>query len=363
MLKIKPTQAILTLLLMTLILFLSACGASGSLSYTPPIPFPPITISIDTNGNISLHATAALVTEVGTFAVEANVYDNLQPENNVLLLVIRHNQNGKVVDDEYRIQTGQDEVRVTTNGTTTVDVTQHKVFIDSSNGSIQSIEVKDANSQSTTTSSSSAFTPLPTPIPPTPTPLPRPGTVLYQADWSNGMNGWFNGSSQWNIVNSMLVSNSKLYYPDFPDAAATAPYKLDTIPDYAVEAQMQFVSCAYDHDCGFGIFLRWNNQGGYVGGMDYMNYGKGYAGIADIHTDHAYVCPTCGYMPVRYTDYAPGTNWSTYRIEVKGNDLKLFIDSALVVEVTDNTYLSGGQAGVESYNDQMNVRSFKIIAL
>lgn len=209
--------------------------------------------------------------------------------------------------------------------------------------------------------------PTPTPTPqaptPTPTPLPKPGTVLYQANWSSGMNGWFNGSSQWNTVNGMLVSNSKLYYPDIPDAAATAPYKLDTTPDYAVEAQMQFVSCAYDHDCGFGVFLRWSGQGGYVGGMDAMNYGKGYAGIADIHTDHAYVCPTCGYSPIKYTDYTPGTDWHTYRVEVKGNDLKLFIDGALVIEVTDNTYLSGGQVGVESYNVQINVRSFKVIAL
>jgi hypothetical protein len=40
--------------------------------------------------------------------------------------------------------------------------------------------------------------PTPTPVP-TPTPTHKPGDVLYQADWSNGMNGWA-GTPDWNHV-------------------------------------------------------------------------------------------------------------------------------------------------------------------
>src|SRR5947207_3390026 len=153
MVKIRRLQTIFLLPVLALTLLTSACGGIGagvSVSYTPPFPFPPITISINTDGSISFQAaTDKLVTDIGTFTVAANVFASLKPEDNTLLLVIRHKQGGNVVDNAYKIQTGQDEVRVTTNGTTTVDVTLHKVFIDASKGSIQNIEVKDANYQAT----------------------------------------------------------------------------------------------------------------------------------------------------------------------------------------------------------------------
>ena len=121
--------------------------------------------SIDTNGVISIQGDLSVETFVGTFSLDANVSASLKSEDNTLILLIRHQENGSVVDTEYKIQTGQDDVKVVTNGRTIVDVTQHKVFIDASNGSIQSIEVKDANSESTSTSPSQVPTPTPTPVP------------------------------------------------------------------------------------------------------------------------------------------------------------------------------------------------------
>ena len=47
-------------------------------------------------------------------------------------------------------------------------------------------------------------TPTPTPVPPTPTPAPpAPGTVVYQADFSQGLAGW-TGTSGWTAFNGVL---------------------------------------------------------------------------------------------------------------------------------------------------------------
>jgi WD40 repeat protein len=146
----RAQRATFLLVLVPILLFSSSCGettATVGVSYTPP--FAPVTFTVDSNGTIMVQGNLSIETPVGQFALEANVADTLQAQDNTLFVIIRHNLHGRIVDDVYKIQTGQDEVRVTTNGTTTVDITQHKVFIDASKGSIKSIEVKGVNQQST----------------------------------------------------------------------------------------------------------------------------------------------------------------------------------------------------------------------
>jgi WD40 repeat protein len=127
--------------------FIASCGDSNpqttvGVSWKPP--FAPVILAINSKGEISIQGNYSIVTPIGTFSLSAEVSDSLQAEANALLVIIRHKQNGHVVDSVYKIETGQDEVTVVTNGTTTIDVTQHKVFIDASKGTVQSIEVKDA---------------------------------------------------------------------------------------------------------------------------------------------------------------------------------------------------------------------------
>lgn len=43
--------------------------------------------------------------------------------------------------------------------------------------------------------------------------------------------------------------------------------------------------------------------------------------------------------------------------------ITLFIDGSLLVSATDNRLLSGGSVGLFSTGSQINVRSFKVIAL
>ncbi len=147
MLKAKVLRSIPLILPFLLLGCDDSSIASASVSYQPP--FLPVAFEIDTNGKISIKGDLSIVTPIGTFSIAADASTSLQAPKDVLVLIIRHVKNSSVVDDVYDIQTASDEVKVVTNGRTTVDVTLHKVFIDATNGSIQSIEVTDANSAST----------------------------------------------------------------------------------------------------------------------------------------------------------------------------------------------------------------------
>ena len=127
-------------IVVSLAFLMASCGTLGA-SYTPPAPFPPITFTIDSAGNISAHLDPRLVTEVGTFTLSAGVSSSLQPEDHTMLVVIRHKQNGSTVDTVYKIQTDQDKVIVIVDGRTIVQVTNRKVVIDASQGNVKSIAV------------------------------------------------------------------------------------------------------------------------------------------------------------------------------------------------------------------------------
>jgi hypothetical protein len=93
-------------------------------------------------------------------------------------------------------------------------------------------------------------TPTPTFIPPTeipeptatpaqePTPTPKIGDPLYEANWSDGMNGWA-GTPDWKQIPGMLVSDGSPGYP--VGQKITAPYQPETL-DYALEAEIQLLN-------------------------------------------------------------------------------------------------------------------------
>lgn len=188
------------------------------------------------------------------------------------------------------------------------------------------------------------FPPTPTPVPPPPpiaTPRPKPGDVLYQADWSGGLNGWA-ASSEWKTVSGMLVNDGTR------GSIAFAPY-VPEIPDYAVEAEIQWPQQANIYYF-FGVALRYGDGDvGYKAGAIGASLSSGKATF------------------VRERDWAPGSGWHTYRAEARGNTYRLLIDGRLMVEATDNRSLSPGRVGVftETFGGAppINVRSFKVIAV
>jgi hypothetical protein len=157
MVNIRRRQAIIACSQALLLPFFVSCASDSStsatnvsLSYTPP--FLPISFSISSDGNISVKGNLSIVTPLGTFDIGVDVSSSLKPDDHTLDVVIRHLDKGSPVDTAYAIQTGQSEVVVVTNGTTLIDITQHKVFIDASAGSIQTIDIKDSSVATTTSS-------------------------------------------------------------------------------------------------------------------------------------------------------------------------------------------------------------------
>ncbi len=179
---------------------------------------------------------------------------------------------------------------------------------------------------------------------------PAPGTILYQADTSGGLDKW-TGTTDWKHLNGMLINDGSVTQASW----APIPYQVQGTNDYAVEAEIQVVKV--DSGNLFGISLRHTDAGDYNGhvlfhccgekptaGLDYVNYKNG--------------ANTLGQQA-----YDPGTDWHTYRLEAKGNQLRFLIDGSPIISTTDNRFLTGQIAGLWGDSSQFNVRRVAIIAL
>jgi 3-keto-disaccharide hydrolase len=191
-----------------------------------------------------------------------------------------------------------------------------------------------------------------TPEPPTPGPTatPTPGPeVLYQADWSNGMNGWA-ASPSWKTVDGMLITDG-----GSGNTAAIAPYRPGEIANYAVEVELKLIR---GNGLTYGIFVRGDDSGeGYWVGYEGVrqNLGSGATIWSDDYFPYAKF--------VQNAPFEPKSDWQIYRVEVKGTTIKLLVDGATILEVQDNRYISGGKIGLWSQEYQLNIRNFKITKL
>jgi hypothetical protein len=182
-----------------------------------------------------------------------------------------------------------------------------------------------------------------------PPPPPAPGTLLYQANWSQGPAGW-TMIKGWHASGGMILNDGS-----DSDGTIGPPFQ-PTGPDYAVEAEMQVVSPAKnDCDSGLGVIVR-NGYGAKVRPpfRELCNPGAGTRYVSFIVKSEDFGQPQ---------QFDPGLAWHTYRVEVRGNQLSLLIDGALMLQTTDNRYLAPGLAGIWSRNCQVSVRQFRIIAL
>jgi hypothetical protein len=164
-------------------------------------------------------------------------------------------------------------------------------------------------------------------------PPPAPEKVLYQADWSQGFAGW-NGPPDWKTVSGMLVNDGTAV----GSRNIVAPYRPSTA-DYAIEIEMRVHGAPPG---GGGLFAR----EGYYSGRWY---------------NQITICATgeCDAWQETRTDQ----EWHSYRLEARGNSLKLFVDGDPRLETTDNKYLAPGRVGLWANSAQISVRSFKIIQL
>lgn len=187
--------------------------------------------------------------------------------------------------------------------------------------------------------------PGPTPPTPTPTPTPTPA-LLYQADWSSGLNGWV-GGSDWSTNNGMLVNNGT--NTDISGRSLfsiVAPFQPKTA-NYVVEVQIQFLGqFSSSTDYLFGIMLRGGTATGYLCFIFDRNQAR-------IRTAYGSIIQYALQLPI-------DMSWHTYRAVVNNNLISFFMDKTLVGEILDNTYMAPGVVGLIDINSQINVRSFTI---
>ncbi len=176
-------------------------------------------------------------------------------------------------------------------------------------------------------------------------PVTAPGTVLFQADWSNGLGGWTGGGSDWRAVDRMLVSEGPR-----ERSIIIAPFRPPS-PDYGVEAEIQrtangpgFVS--------FAILARGDSRGGYWAGAHVGTGRSPSVGLeAELPSE-----PTKLLM-ARYFD------WHRYRIDMRGQVLRVYLDGEHKLDSVDDSFRAGGETGLWAWGTQIRVRSFKIIGL
>lgn len=182
----------------------------------------------------------------------------------------------------------------------------------------------------------------------TPTSFTTTANLLYQADWSQGLNSW-HGGSQWSVNNGMLMSNGETqgkYY-------IVAPYQ-PTVSNYAIEAQIQFLqNTSFPDPKVFGLFVRSGpneDERGYDGYV--------FGGDAKIRIAHDPNSLILGATP-----YTLDTGLHIYRLEVKDSTITLLIDGVEMVQATDSTFSAPGLLGVYDNSCQINVRSFEVFQL
>lgn len=172
-------------------------------------------------------------------------------------------------------------------------------------------------------------------------------SLPYRANWSGGLGGWTT-SEDWAVVGGKLVCQGKQLNER---ASAVAPVDLGDVDGFAVEAEIQLLQ-GDDRDGfgSFGVMTRVQDDGrGYQLGPDGDNV---------LRLATAPFGESLDKQP-----FTAGDGWHKYRIEVKENELRAFVDGAPTLSTTDNTYLTGKRVGLWAFRAQLNVRSFTVTPL
>jgi hypothetical protein len=135
-------------------------------------------------------------------------------------------------------------------------------------------------------------------------------------------------------------------------AGAVAPVEIDSAKDFAVEAEIQLLGYRIGNG-SFGVMARIQNDGtGYSAGNDEAD------GLIALRAEMGGGRPTIDSQP-----FTPGEEPHKYRLEVRGNNLRVFVDGAEVLSGTDNTWLMGKGVGLWCDGAQLIVRSFEVFEL
>lgn len=198
----------------------------------------------------------------------------------------------------------------------------------------------------------------------TPAPTATPSNILYETSFQDGMAGWSQGGTgKWS------VDNGTLHFDGTGASTLIAPVQVTT-SDYAIEAKMQLVREGVTTDFStdaVGLLFRAN------GPEDVSQLGEqpgiqaGYLGTpAGTTRLHLAIIGTVDNYPSfvkNSPDFVPGTDWHTYRIEVRGNNLSLYIDGRDALDYNWNKDFSGTHVGLIAIANEARVASYKVETL
>ncbi len=211
---------------------------------------------------------------------------------------------------------------------------------------------------STTAVPSQTTTPLEKQSSPTQTSLPA-GTVLYQADWAQGLAGW-PGAQGWKVVHGQLESNNS------GSASFTIPYHIAE-SNYAIEFRLQVVRTVPPYGGNYELVApKLPGKSGYRAGIfDLKAPGPHPFGLhpqSSVYLDPTIDASRGTGLP---QDYEPGSGWHTYRVEVQGNEVSLLDDGTQIGSATSqqaNT-LSNGPIRFDSTLVIVRVSDLRVLTL
>jgi hypothetical protein len=166
--------------------------------------------------------------------------------------------------------------------------------------------------------SSGRATPTTTPIrTATPTPIP---TVLYQADWSRGADGW-TLPAHWSVQGGMLVNDGGGI------EALPIPYTV-TVPDYEVDLVARVVDVATPQSCGNLYGMQALDTNG-----SQLYYAQIYCiGTHPQNPGESLLLVTLDGMEQGATaDFVLNNDVKTYRVIVHGKGIRYFPNSSAAV--------------------------------
>jgi hypothetical protein len=174
------------------------------------------------------------------------------------------------------------------------------------------------------------------------------GNLVYEAIWSTGADNWQLGTG-WTTAGGSLESS-------FGAGSIVAPFT-PTGPNFGIEAKIAVLSGSNACPNGVGIFGRGTAGTPLTTGYSGIMCQDAWAILASRRTGTEQ--DTIGHGTAK-TDQAE----HTYRLEVQGNQQRLFVDSVFVGETTNSRWTDAGIAGIYVSQDyRVKVSTFRIYQL
>ena len=194
------------------------------------------------------------------------------------------------------------------------------------------------------------------PVPPAtrpPMPPPPEGTVIYESDWTQGLDGWI-GTPDWTARDGMLVNDGSRASRD---PWIEAPVHVDPWQDMVVEFQAEVKAQGY---ASYGLIARAGSAGWFHFGVRWdPGVGEGGAHLAAL-----------GYNVRRDTrmereelsatrrDLAPGPH--AFRAEFIDGEATFYVDGQKVGELPEGDFQPGEYLGLWAELTPLEVHYFRV---